>query len=446
MHTRKINDVSFDYIIYFFVSTNLDMPKKMQWIWRSLIAVLITCLISISAITLQPSNAAIAPLPDPYLTTGKLAEGEKVFKDYLKNNDKDDKARFGLGVIQFMSGTERLMQSLYRYGMIQNPAGGSIPFFRFPVPTNPKPQTLTYDGLQQVFQGWIDDLATVRTTLEPIKDQNLKLALRLGLIRLDFDGNGKADDKEMLWQLFNAVTGARVTEKDAQQFLIAFDRGDALWLQGYTHVLGAMGEFLRAYDSRELFAACAHLFFQNVDTPHKFLLIRPKKTDEYSFNIFDPLDLVTAVHLAKFPLVEPQRMTTILNHMKSVISLSRESWKSILAETDSDREWVPNPKQLSVIPEVRVTDAMVKSWLKSLDEIAMILDGKKNIPFWRDEKSSIDFARIFTEPRSFDLVSWVQGTAATPYLEKGSTTDARVWNEMVNAFGSNLFGFVVWFN
>ena len=96
--------------------------------------------------------------------------------------------------------------------MIQNPAGGSIPFFRFPVPTNPKPQTLTYDGLQQVFQGWIDDLATVRTTLEPIKDQNLKLALRLGLIRLDFDGNGKADDKEMLWQLFNAVTGARVTE------------------------------------------------------------------------------------------------------------------------------------------------------------------------------------------------------------------------------------------
>ncbi len=423
------------------------MLKKMQWIWRSLIAMLIICLITISAISLQPSQAAIAPLPDPYLATGKLAEGAKVFKDYLKNNDKDDKARFGLGVIQFMSGTERLMQSLYRYGMIQTPLSGSIPFVRLPVPKNPKPQTLTYDGLQQVFQTWIDDLATVRTTLEPIKDQNLKLALRLGLIRLDFDGNGKADDTEMLWQIFNSVTGARITEKDAQQFLIAFDRGDALWLQGYTHVLGAMGEFLRAYDSRELFAACAHMFFQNVDTPHKFLLKPPKKTDDnYYYNIFDAVDLVSAVHLSKFPLVEPQRMTTILNHMKSVISLSRESWKSILAETDSDREWIPNPKQLSVIPQVRVTDEMVKSWLKSLDEIAMILDSKKNIPFWRDEKLSIDFARIFTEPRAFDLVSWVQGPAATPYLEKGTITDARVWNDMVNAFGSNLFGFVVWFN
>ena len=423
------------------------MTKKMQWIWRSLIAFFVTSLIVFTAIALQPSQAAIAPLPDPYLTSGKLAEGEKVFMDYLQTNGKDDKTRFGLGVIQFMRGTERLMQSLYRYGMIQTPANGTIPFVRLPVPQNPKPQTVTYDGLQQVFQAWIDDLATVRTTLEPIKDQNLKLALRLGLIRLDFDGNGKADDKEMLWQIFNAVTGARVTEKDAQQFLIAFDRGDALWLQGYTHVLGAIAEFLRAYDSRELFAACAHLFFQNVDTPHKFLLTtRRKSPEDYSSSFFEVLDLVSAVHFAKFPLIEPQRMTTILNHMKSVISLSRESWKSILAETDSDREWIPNPKQTSVIPQVRVTEEMVKSWLQSLDEITAILDGKKNIPFWRDEKLGIDFARIFTEPRAFDLVSWFQGTAATPYLEKGVMTDARVWNEMVNAFGGNLFNFVVWFN
>ncbi|PZV16462.1 MAG: hypothetical protein DCF20_08075 [Pseudanabaena sp.] len=423
------------------------MTKKMQWIGRVAIAMLLTWLICLSVIAWQPSNAAIAPLPDPYLTAGKLAEGEKVFIDYLKINDKDDKARFGLGVIQFMSATERLMQALYRYGMIQTPLSGTIPFFRLPVPKNPKPQTITYEGLQQVFQVWIDDLATVRTTLEPIKDQNLKLALRLGLVRLDFDGNGKAYDKEMLWQIFNSITGAGVTEKEAQQFLIAFDRGDTLWLQGYTHVLGAIGEFLRAYDSRELFAACAHMFFQNVDTPHKFLITsRRKSPDDYSNSFFEGVDLVSAIHLAKFPLVEPQRMTTILNHMKSVISLSRESWKSILAETDNDREWIPNPKQKSVIPAVLVTEEMVKSWLRSLDEINSILDGKKNIPFWRDDKLSIDFARIFTEPSTFDLISWVQGTAATPYLEKGTVTNALVWNDMVNAFGSNLFGFVIWFN
>ncbi len=422
------------------------MFRKVQWAWRSLIAVMVTSLIIITAIALQPSNAiTIAPLPDPYLTTGKLGEGEKVLSAYLQANPKDDKTRFGLGVIQLMRGTEKLMQSLYGYGMNQFPLG-SIPFVRLPIPQNPKPQTITYDGLQQVFQAWIDDLSKVRSTLEPIQDQNLKLALRLGLIRLDFDGNGKSDKDEMLWQVFNAVTGARVTEQQAQQFLIAFDLGDALWLQGYTHVLGAITEFLRAYDSRELFAACAHLFFQNVDTPHKFLLTSRRKSPEDYSNEFEFFDLISAIHLTKFPLVEPQRMTTILNHMKSVIRLSRESWKSILAETDNDREWLPNPKQQSVIPNVRITDNMIKSWFKSLDESALVVEGKKNLPFWRDSKLNLDFARIFTEPRAFDLVSWVQGTAATPYLEKGTVTDMRVWNEMLNAFGANLFNFVVWFN
>ncbi|ELS33436.1 MULTISPECIES: hypothetical protein [Pseudanabaena] len=425
------------------------MPRKMQWIWRSLIAILVSSLMIATTIALQPTHAAIAPLPDPYLTSGKFVDGERVFSDYLQTNLKDDKARLGLGVIQFMRGTERLMQSLDRYGMMQTPLSGLVPFLRLPIPKNPQPQTLTYEGLQQVFQTWIDDLATVRNTLEPIKDGNFKLALRLGLIRLDFDGNGKATNDEMLWQIFNAITGANVTEKDAQQFLIAFDRGDALWLQGYTHVLGAIGEFLRAYDSRELFESCAHLFFQRVDTPHKFLITpRRESPDEYgySFSPFEFLDLVSAVHLTKFPLADPQRMKTILNHLKSIVRLSRESWQSILAETDNDREWIPNPKQVSVIPQARVTDDMVKAWFQSLDEIESILTAKKNLPFWRDAKLSINFPRIFTEPRPFDLVSWVQGTAATPYLEKGTVTNMNVWNEMIRAFGSNLFNFTIWFN
>ena len=142
------------------------MPKKMQWIWRSLIATFIACLIVVMTIASQPTNAAIAPLLDPYLTSGKLSEGEKAFSDYLQSSPKDDKSRFGLGVIQFVRGTERLMQSLYRYGMIQSPLGGSIPFVRLPIPKNPKPQILTYEALQQIFQAWIDDLATVRTLID----------------------------------------------------------------------------------------------------------------------------------------------------------------------------------------------------------------------------------------------------------------------------------------
>jgi hypothetical protein len=157
-------------------------------------------------------------------------------------------------------------------------------------------------------------------------------------------------------------------------------------------------------------------------------------------------DAIAAIHLMKFPLAEPQRMTKILEHMRAVVSLSRESWQSILAETDNDREWLPNPKQKSVINNAIVTSEMINTWLSALDEMELILDGKKNLPFWRDPKSSINFAKIFTNPSNFDLISWVQGTAATPYLEKGKVTDMNIWNAIQGAFGANLFNFVVWFN
>jgi len=37
----------------------------------------------------------------------------------------------------------------------------------------------------------------------------------------------------------------------------------------------------------------------------------------------------------------------------------------------------------------------------------------------------VNLRRVFTEPREFDLVLWVQGTAAVPYLEAGEVTTPR---------------------
>ena len=66
-----------------------------------------------------------------------------------------------------------------------------------------------------------------------------------------------------------------------------------------------------------------------------------------------------------------------------MIALSREAWKSYLAETDDDHEWIPNPKQNTVMPGGKVTGEMVKGWLEFLDEAEAILAGKKLVPFWR---------------------------------------------------------------
>jgi hypothetical protein len=239
-----------------------------------------------------------------------------------------------------------------------------------------------------------------------------------------------------------------VTEQEAKQFLIALDTADALWLQGYSHVLGAMGEFLLAYDRREIFEACAHLFFAKVDTPHKFLL-NGRGKDPLS-NPWAVADLIAALHLMRFPVADAPRMAKVLEHAQAMLRLSRQSWQLIMAETDNDREWIPNPKQKGVIPNVAITQEMVDSWLGFLNEADTLLAGKKLVPFWRlssgTTNTGINLRRVFTEPRTMDMVLWTQGTAATPYLEKGKLTDFGVWNRLGRVFGGELFGFTVWFN
>ena len=419
---------------------------------RILLIGLLTFLITLVAIAILwfatsrvPVNVALtSPSIDPYLIGGDLTSGEAAMLSRLKAKPDDDKARFSLGVVQLTRTIERMMQSLYRYGLQDSVLGNSIPFLRLPIAPNPNPQVLTYENMQQMFRDWVADLEKVRTTLEPIKDPQVKLPLRIGLVRLDFNGDGQATAEESLWRVFAAVTNSRIAETDARQFEIAFDAGDVLWLRGYTHVLGAMGEFLLAYDRREIFQACAHLFFAKVDTPHKFLLSdRDNSLSSYT----SIADAIAAIHLMRFPVAEASRMNTVLEHLKSMVQLSRQSWQLIMAETDSDREWLPNPKQKGVIPNVQITQEMIDSWRSFLDETDTLLAGERLVPFWRSsEGTGINLRRIFTEPRTMDLVLWIQGTAATPYLEKGELTNYEVWNRMLRTFGGDLFGFTVWFN
>jgi hypothetical protein len=148
------------------------------------------------------------------------------------------------------------------------------------------------------------------------------------------------------------------------------------------------------------------------------------------------------------PVAEPERLKAALAHMEAMVALSRSSWKFILAETDDDSEWVPNPKQRSVVPNVRVTAQMVEGWERFLDEFELILQGKRLAPFWRgkEPRRGINVRRVFTEPRTLDLVMWVQGTSASPYLEVGDVSSTETWDRFNRIFGGEFIGFALWFN
>ena len=232
-------------------------------------------------------------------------------------------------------------------------SGGMIPFARLPVPPIRKPEPIAYDDLRAMFKKFIADLATAEATLALVKDDAVSLPIHFGLVRLDINGDGKATEDETLWKLYarlNAqVERDKIDGTDAAGFRIAFDRGDVAWLRGYCHLLMA---FVRSLSgARREVAVRTHR--SPVLRQAEDAVPVPEDTIRRRMNDFDVAligDIAAFVHLLHFPVKEPARMVSALKHLEAMIALSRESWKSYLAETDDDHEWIPNPKQNTVMP------------------------------------------------------------------------------------------------
>jgi hypothetical protein len=310
---------------------------------------------------------------------------------------------------------------------------------------------LTYAAARQLVQTFVDDLAKVEATLAEVKDPAVKLPLHVGLVKIDPFGQGKPISAAFLLE---RIEGMPATSQQATDLVIGFDRGDVSWLRGYCHFLSAVGELYLAVDGQHAFECTAHMLFEKVETPHAFLLEKRSPVDENILSNTSAMsDVISLFHqTTRLSIKEPARTKAALAHLEAGVVQAKEMWKFILAETDDEHEWIPSPKQSSVVG-VKVTQEMVDAWLETLNEAEQVLKGKSLIPFWRGEMDGrgVNLRRVFLEMQSFDVIEWVQGTAATPYLEKGTLTkfaDPRTGTRLNNAFGGpfNFIGFGFWFN
>jgi len=53
---------------------------------------------------------------------------------------------------------------------------------------------------------------------------------------------------------------------------------------------------------------------------------------------------------------------------------------------------------------------------------------------------------VFFDPRPFDLVLWVTGHAAAPYLEDGPILAGAEWQNWQHIFNDNFPAIAFWFN
>ena len=441
----------------------VGLPKLMMirnFLPRSTRALLLgACLLGVNSVPTVTLHAAEIPgdaLVKSAFEKGTLSQGNDALEKAIAaqadpNAPAAVRARYALAIVQFLRSAERLGQSWRHYGLNVNAAAGGLPFLRLPVgqadPATAAP--LAYEDFRTVLATFLADVQTAEKTFAALPDDPGTVSLRPGLIRLDYVGDGKPASTETVWRTYQRLNrGAHLSEVDAGKFLIKFDAGDVPWFRGYCHLLSALAETVLAYDESQLFDHTAHVFFPRPKTPFPFLLNGSGEQKEP----FDPVaiaDYVTFIHLLRFPVREPARLTAAWADLQQVPALSRESWRRIQAETDDDHEWLPNPRQTGVIPGVKVAQEQIDAWLRAMEEADAILAGKKLLPFWRGGKSEprgINLRRVFTEPTEFDLVLWLQGTEAAPYLEKGPVTDPKFWNDISGTFEGNALGFALYFN
>ncbi|MEZ6058807.1 MAG: hypothetical protein R3C19_00430 [Planctomycetaceae bacterium] len=421
----------------------------------------ITGLVLATLFSFPSIAAADAPAVESFLLKGRLADGAESLQEAIRLNPDDQQARFSLGVVQFLQAVEGLGRDQYRYGLLAG-RGRALPFMRLPIGENEDPEQVSYQKARQILIDLQQRLRQAEQTLAAIKASGVKLPLKIADAKLDFNGDGIGTDSESVWAVMQTLqqTARNQELPPTPDMTITFDDADAVWLRGYCHVLLALSDMVLAYDWQDQFERTAHLFYPNVDSPYEFLA--EEGTGQFwGFNGQNILDLIAWLHTVNYEVTEPDRMRSALDHMETVIRLSRRSWELIQTETDDENEWIPNEKQTAAIPGLQVAQQVITGWHEFLDELEAILAGKKLVPFWRgirggfgpwdqnfprNPKLGLNVRRMFTEPTRFDLALWAQGTALVPYLEEGDIIEPKEWQTMMEQFRGNFFQFALWFN
>ena len=153
------------------------------------------------------------PLVEPYLMSGQLTEGEAALLKHLEANPKDDQARFGLGVLQFLQGVEHLGKSLSQFQLQKNSQFlMDLPFLRFPVKAGSEAKEVELKDIHAMLDEISKFMDKSEKTLAQIVSDDVELPLRIFQINLDYDGDGVLDAKD---ENFNRVI-ARYVERKAK--------------------------------------------------------------------------------------------------------------------------------------------------------------------------------------------------------------------------------------
>ncbi|MDB5540135.1 MAG: hypothetical protein JWQ89_1862 [Devosia sp.] len=370
----------------------------------------------------------------------------------------DAESRFGKGMLQFANAIEHFGQGLYRHGFAPNWGWGGVNApsqMLIPVPANPNPEPLDYEKLRAMLVILVTEMDEAQKTLrEAGVAGDYVIPLDVMKVGLDLDGDGGSAPGESIAAILGGAMGLtnrrQSNPAEPGSLVIGLDRADAIWLAGYTNIVATQADFLLAHDFHELFYATFHRLFPGAGLPLEND-IRGRRARGQGYELLDPdsevtvADLIALIHTIDWAVVEPDRLKRVRERLLTISALSRQNWAAITAETDNDRELLPNPDQTAAVGRARVNAEQIAAWQSTLDTFDQVVNGELLIPHWRFAKG-FDVKAYFETATNTDLVMLLTGYDALPFLKDGPIATEASFSDLLRAFGGNWPGYAFWFN
>jgi len=223
----------------------------------------------------------------------------------------------------------------------------------------------------------IDDLLAVAAA-EP----EISLELCVACMRVDWNRNGRIDDRDRaLLEVEIDEHEQPIPEGDPMRRpTFRFDRGDFLWARAFVAFQRAALDLAIAYDWSDILGAA-----------------RLEEGDDLRIRLLDAARVADA----------KERILEGLD----LADLAREAY---LAETDDDREWLPNPRQEDHPMPMPVDEALYETWENVVGDVRRLVRGEEGLDVseiarlgdheWKNPpRGYIDVGRLLDDPHDIVL-------------------------------------------
>ncbi len=347
---------------------------------------------------------------------------------------------FALAGLRFLGGVEAALQLRWQTGIRAD--WSELPILRLPIPENPAARPFVPADFTALVTGLDAGMDSARAALTQLGDRPFALEIRLADLWFDINLNDRRDAGEDVASVAGlTLGGGRMIAVPVADPVIRFDTADAAWLLAYTHFLSGFASTALAYDPEPAIqrvmdsSAAIYALWGDTPPPNAMDMMFGRQVDRIAMVLFA---------LSKAP--DKTLAIDAYSHFLAMIEDNRRFWSQVELETDNDREWIPNDRQVSGLGIALPPDTG-KRWQAVLADAEALLKGKALIPHWRfGAEAGINLKKAFENPPAVDLVTWIQGEGLLPYAEKGPRISPAAWNDFERLVSGDAILFAVFLN